>query len=93
MTPEQSTRLRALLPSVRENARFKFSMNELHKARRLADDLEQALIGNPGPEPWTAEQWLAYAEREAQPPADRIIRGMTMAQILSGKPPEHFEGD
>lgn len=91
MTPEQRTRLTELLPLMRKNARRKVSQNDYAKAFRMIDDLEQALIGNHGPDAWSPEQWLAYAEVAAEG-ADKpgTIR-MTMAQVLSGMPPEHKE--
>lgn len=89
MTPEQRAKLQALLPGMRTNARRKVSQNEFAKAMHTVDNLRDFLLGCASA--FTAEEWIAIAEKAAEGhDKPGVIKGMTMEQIRSGKPPEDF---
>lgn len=64
MTPEQRTRLTELLPAMRTNARRLHPMNAMNKAMNQIYALEDVLRGCVSH--YTAEEWLAIAEKAAQ---------------------------
>ena len=88
MTPEQRSKLQALLPGMRTMARRKVSQNEFHRAMNDCVALQHFLSG------WdtekTAEEWIAIAEKAAAGADHPGTIRMTMEQLQSGMPPEHF---
>lgn len=95
MTPEQRARLTSLLPGMLTMARRKVSHNDFQKAMGQIDRLRAFLslaewditdLSLP-----TAEEWIAIAEKASEGhDKPGVIKGMTMEQIRSGKPPEFF---
>jgi len=76
---------------MRTNARRKVSQNDFAKAIHQAEQLSYYLSGGETYDNFTAEEWIAIAEKAAEG-SDKpgVIKGMTMEQIRSGKPPEAF---
>jgi hypothetical protein len=90
MTPEQRTRLVALLPAMKAMAWRQYPPNARNKALNLCDALQDFLHGNDDTR--TAEEWIAIAEKAAEGhDKPGIVRMPSMAAVLSGMPPEHKE--
>ncbi|MDN8612777.1 hypothetical protein [Variovorax ginsengisoli] len=74
-------------------ARRKVSQNEYHKAWGVIGDLEHFLtldeFGIREMQMPPAEEWIAIAEKAAEGHDKPGTVRMTMAQVLSGMPPEH----
>jgi hypothetical protein len=88
MTPEQKSRLKELLPRMRDNMRR--ALNASDQRQRLLNCCSVKDLIDGKSLLRTAEECLAIAERDAagwEP--DRPIP-MTREQLLSGKPPEAF---
>lgn len=90
MTPEQRSKLQALLPGMRTMARRKVSQNEFTKAIHQAEQLSYFLSGGETYDNFTAEEWIAIAEKAAAGSDQPGTIRMTMEQVLTGKPPEFF---
>jgi hypothetical protein len=92
MTEEQRARLTALLPGMLTMARRRPTQNEFAKAMNTYHALTDALAGRGTAH--TPEEWIAIAEKAAEG-SDKpgVIKGMTLEQIRSGKPPEFFIKD
>lgn len=73
-------------------ARRKPTQNEFRRAMNDIEELRAHLVGFASER--SPEEWIAIAEKAAEG-ADKpgVIKGMTMEQIRSGKPPEFFIKD
>jgi hypothetical protein len=93
MTPEQRTRLVALLPAMKTMARRKVSQNEYHRRFNECGELAQFLADDiPGCNE-LAQVWIGVAEKAAEGhDKPGIVRMPSMAAVLSGMPPEHKGG-
>jgi hypothetical protein len=88
MTPEQKVRLKELLPPMLDNARRTRNAEEQRRRFVMHASIKEAMEGKSLLR--TPEECIAIAERDAAGwEVDRPIP-MTMAQMLSGKPPESF---
>lgn len=94
MTADQEARLTALERQMRAIARRSVSQNEFNRRMNQCDDLRAFLTkeryGYIEPDQPTAGEWIEIAEKAVEGAEQTgVIKGMTMAQIASGKPPEH----
>jgi hypothetical protein len=93
MTPSQEARLTELERQMRAIARRSVSQNDFNRRMNQCDDLRQFLTvahyGYAQADQPTAEEWLAIAEKAAEGHDQPGTIRMTMAQVLSGMPPEH----
>lgn len=91
MTPEQRTRLEALLPAMRTNARRAPTQNGYSK-RWHQIELISGILNRGKYSEGSVEELIAIAEKAAEGhDKPGIVRMPSMAAVLSGMPPEHKE--
>lgn len=93
MTPEQRARLTELLPRMRKMARREESDRKKAERFHRIGLLEHllALDSAQSSAVYVTDETIQQAERDAEGhDKPGVIKGMTMEQIRSGKPPEEF---
>jgi hypothetical protein len=91
VTEAQRSRLIALLPAMKTMARRAVTQNEYHRRFNQIDEVQE-FLASPATSPVCVgadgEAWLAIAEKAAEGHDTPGTIRMTMAQVLSGMPPE-----